>query len=61
MYGTREKRGWETGYTWERESEESGNKFRTIAQYFAIEKHTETGTTKEGGGNWAYKVREAGN
>ena len=31
-------RGWEPG--------ETGNKFCTIAQYLAIEKHTEAGATK---------------
>ena len=38
MYGRREKRGQETGYTRGRESGEIGHEFRNIAQYFAIEK-----------------------
>ena len=41
---------------------EIGNKFCNIVQltFRNRKRHTETGTTKEGGGNWEYKVREAG-
>ena len=33
------------GYPGGRESGEIGNEFHNIAQYFALEKHTEAGTT----------------
>ena len=42
-------------------SRETGNELCNIAQYFAIEKATEAGATKEGDGNRGYKVREVGN
>ena len=35
--------------------------FATLHNILQYKKHTEAGTTKEGGGNREYKVREAGN
>ena len=35
--------------------------FATLWNFLQQKKHTEAETTKEGGGNWEYKVREARN
>ena len=60
MYRRREKRGREAGYPRGRELGEIGNTdFTTMPNISHWEKHTEAGTTKEGGGNREYKVREA--
>ena len=58
-----EKRGWETGYLMGQEPRETGNKFHNIGQFFATEKahRSRRKKTKEGDGNWANKVWEAGN
>ena len=58
-----EKRGWETGYLMGQEPRETGNKFHNIVQFFATEKAQIEAkkTNKEGDGNRANKVWEAGN
>ena len=58
FYGRQEKRWWETRYLL---GQELGEILHNIVQFFVIKMHTEPGTTKEGGENREYKLREGGN
>ena len=59
--GGRRREGWRRDIQGDESREKQKINFTTLCNFSQWKKHTEVGTTKEGGGNQAYKVREAGN